>query len=89
MNRIETIIASDTDYDELIAEIYVDGQYVAQITQELGPEKMRLELPKAPRKSRLFSRRRIDRDTFAEDVDLAVFLEAVEIATKRLHGEMA
>jgi len=38
-------ICSDVDYDNLIAEIYYRGKYVALISQENGPDKLVVEFP--------------------------------------------
>ncbi len=38
-------IASDTDYKQLVAEIYCDGMFVALISQDHGPDDLRLEFP--------------------------------------------
>lgn len=39
----DIIILSDTQYEELCAEIYFDGQFVAIITQEEGKENSIIE----------------------------------------------
>jgi hypothetical protein len=38
-------IASDTDYKQLVAEIYCDGMFVALISQDRGPDDLILEFP--------------------------------------------
>lgn len=43
MREYDIIIGSPVDYDKLVAEIRVDGKYLALISQENGPDKMKVE----------------------------------------------
>ncbi len=45
MDKFKVIIASDVDYDKLIAEIYYEGKFVALIDQDNGINDMRIEFP--------------------------------------------
>lgn len=45
--RLEVLIASDVDYEQLIAEIYCDGKFVALLSQDKGPDHLEVVLPGA------------------------------------------
>lgn len=45
MKPYKIIIASDTDYEELIAEINIDGKFAAAVTQEKGKGIFNIEFP--------------------------------------------
>ncbi|WP_422363538.1 hypothetical protein [Pyruvatibacter mobilis] len=80
MATVETFIANDLDqYEELIAEIQIDGKCVAVISQEDGFDKLRLEFPETRGKSA---------EMITRNVGLEDFLRGVDIATKRLRGEL-
>lgn len=36
------VIASDRDHEKLIAEIYCDGKYIALLSQEVGPDELKI-----------------------------------------------
>jgi len=42
-SRLKIIIASDVDYEHLIAEIYCDDEYIALVQQEEGKDKLKIE----------------------------------------------
>jgi hypothetical protein len=42
---LDVTIASDTDYKELVAEIYCDGKFVALISQDNGVDDLRVDFP--------------------------------------------
>lgn len=42
-NQLKIVIASDVDYEDLIAEIYCDGEFIALLQQEEGKEQMKVE----------------------------------------------
>jgi hypothetical protein len=73
----ETVIASPAEYDRLLAEIYHDGLFVAQISQERGEGVFDLETPSPD----------LVEDMLTRKVDLRDFLRAVEEACQRLRGE--
>ena len=74
----ETMIASPPDYDNLVAEIYFDGKFVAIVSQEKGIGIFDIEIP---------SIRPVE-TLVAHKVELHGFLEAIEAACKRLKGEL-
>jgi hypothetical protein len=43
--RLEILIASDVDYEQLIAEIYCDGKFVALLSQDKGPSRLEVVFP--------------------------------------------
>lgn len=45
MSKYRIQVASDTDYEELIAEIYVDERFVALVNQEHGKTDLRVDFP--------------------------------------------
>ena len=44
-SQYEVIIADDADHEKVFAEIYRDNQFLALISQEDGPEKLKVEFP--------------------------------------------
>ncbi|MBC8050806.1 MAG: hypothetical protein H7X92_11795 [Chitinophagales bacterium] len=75
-SEVEIVIASDCNYEFLCAEIYFKGKYVAQISQENGPDHLLLEFPRRDASEKVVTR----------ECPLDVFLDAVELAKKRLFG---
>jgi hypothetical protein len=73
----ETLIASPPDYDELVAEIYYDGLFVALVSQEHGKGLFDIETP---------GPNLVEREV-ARKVNLDGFRKAVEEACRRLRGE--
>lgn len=76
-NDFSVILASSVEYEELVAEIYFDGLFVAQLSQEKGPDCIELEIADANLEQKMVCRK----------VSLTGFLEAVEFARQRLVGE--
>jgi hypothetical protein len=74
----ETVIASPPEYERLLAEIYYDGLFVAQISQERGEGVFDLETPGTDLVEEMVTRK----------VDLHELLRAVEEACQRLRGEL-
>lgn len=70
---LQITIASDVDYDKLIAEIYCDDRFVALISQEDGSNNLVLEFPEtAPGVP------------VCRSVDLRWFMDAIGQAVQRL-----
>lgn len=42
-NQLKILVASDVDYEELIAEIYCDDKFIALLQQEDGKENLKIE----------------------------------------------
>jgi hypothetical protein len=74
----EVILASPPEYEALTAEIFFDGKFVALVSQERGLDQLQFEIPGTG----------LDEDKIARKVDLKGFLQTVEIACKRLRGEI-
>lgn len=73
----ETLIASPPEYEELVAEIYFDGRFVALVSQERSVGVFDIETP---------GLNLIEKEVIRK-VDLNSFSQAVEEACKRLRGE--
>lgn len=73
----ETMIASPSDYDELVAEIYYDGLFVAMVSQERGKGLFDIETPS----------QNLIEDQILRRVDAVGFMKAVEVACQRLKEE--
>ncbi|MCD9120889.1 hypothetical protein [Cupriavidus sp. UGS-1] len=43
--KSEVLIASDVDYEQLIAEIYCDGRFVALLSRDKGPDHLEVVFP--------------------------------------------
>ncbi len=72
-SSLTVTIASDTDYQQLVAEIYCDGKFVALISQDHGPDDLRLEFPTNS-----------DPSAVCRSVGLDWFLDAVQKAKEQL-----
>jgi hypothetical protein len=68
--KLRIQIASDVDYNHLIAEIYYSDRFVALLSQENSPDKLAIEFPD------VFNR--------LEMVNLDWFLDAVQQAKEEL-----
>jgi hypothetical protein len=75
--KLKIVICSDVDYDNLIAEIYYDDKFVALISQEEGPSKLKVE----------FSGPTQNEEAILRKVDLDWFQHALEEAKEKLIGE--
>jgi len=73
----ETMIVSPLDYDELVAEIYFDGRFVALVSQERGKELFDIETPGLDLIEKEVTRK----------VEAEGFRKAIEEACQRLKGE--
>ena len=79
MNQgFEIILASPPEYEELTAEIYFDGKFIALVNREHGLDRLEFETPGVG----------LDETQICRKIELKGFLEAVEVAVKRLRGEM-
>ena len=74
----ETIIASPHEYEELVAEMYLDGKFIGQITKEKGEDQMEIE----------FGDDEALPGSICRKADLDGFLECVQAARDRLTGRM-
>ena len=74
----EVMLASPPEYEELTAEIYLDGKFIALVNRERGLDELEIETPGND----------LDENQITRKVDLSGFLEAIEVASKRLRGEI-
>lgn len=73
----EVIIASPSEYEELVAEVYFDGLFIAQLNKEKGDEAIELEIADCV----------VEQSMVCRKIELKGFLETIETARKRLIGE--
>lgn len=76
-SRFSVMIASDLDHEKVYAEIYCDEKFVALVSQERGLGSKVLELPGPG----------LVEDQICREVDLEGFLQAVQVAARKLAGE--
>lgn len=76
-SRFSVMIASDLDHEKVYAEVYCDEKFVALVSQERGLESKVLELPGPG----------LVEDQICREVDLEGFLQAVQVAARKLAGE--
>lgn len=72
------MIASPSEYEELVAEIFYDGLFVALVSQERGSGLFDIETPGLD----------LVEDYVTRKVDVAGFIKAIETACQRLSGEL-
>jgi hypothetical protein len=75
--RYRVIIADDSDHENVFAEIYCENRFVATISQEDGPNHLKVEIPGPG----------LDESQILRQVVLADFVAALEYAAKRLLGD--
>lgn len=75
----EILLASPPDYQELVAEVYYDGKFVALVTQEHGPGIFDVETPGD----------NVMESKVARRVELHGFMTALETACLRLSQKSA
>lgn len=72
--KMDIRICSDLDYENLIAEIYCDGKFVALISHEGDASNLRIEFPGSDQ----------NEEAIARQVDLDSFEQAVQEAKQKL-----
>ena len=73
---IEILLSSDCDYEELTAEIFFDGKFIALLNQDDGPENLKIEFP-APG---------VDETMVLRKIDLSILERALTLAKKKIQG---
>lgn len=73
----ETVVASPSDYERLVAEIYYNGKFVALVSQEKEVGNFEIEFPDP----------NVTQNEIVRKVALEGFQQAVEVACRRLRGE--
>ena len=74
--RIKILVCSDTEYEQLIAEIYIDGKFIALLSQENGADDLQLEFPDRAQNFAIISRK----------VDCSLLRIGIEAAQTQLVG---
>jgi hypothetical protein len=69
-------VASDDEHESVYAEIYCQGKFVALVSQEGGPEQMRIEFPHGD----------LNEAMIARSVAVEDFRQALTAAVERLSG---
>jgi antitoxin component YwqK of YwqJK toxin-antitoxin module len=75
-NKIKILIASDTNYEKVVAEIYIDDKFIALISQENGLDQMEIEFPG----------NNISKEMMIRKIGLNDFLLAINETTQKLKG---
>jgi len=74
---IKILLSSDPDYEELTAEIFCQGKFVALLNKDAGPNNMKIEFPGS----------NVREDTVLREVDLVTFEKALTEAKQKIKGE--
>jgi hypothetical protein len=69
-DAIKILICSDTDYEQLIAEIYIDDKFVALVSQDNGVNDLQIVFPGCDQNEKAIARK----------VDFVLFNVALERA---------
>ncbi len=77
-NKISIRIASDVDYEHVVAELYYCDEFVAMISQEEGLDNLKIE----------FHYDRISSEQAIVKIDLDYFKKAIDYAVKKLKDEL-
>lgn len=75
--KIKIIVCSDTDYEQLIAEIYIDGKFVALLSQDDGIDNLSVEFAGCDQNQTAITRR-----VKYVDIHAALELARVELLQK-------
>ena len=73
----EVIIADDPEHDKVFAEIHRNNKFIALISQEDGPDRLKVELPGPG----------LDESHVVRQVPLSDFIAMLGQAAKKLVGE--
>jgi len=73
---IKILLSSDSDYEELTAEILYNGKFIALLNQDDGVENLRIEFPATD----------VEEDMVLRQIDLATFEKGLELAKKKIRG---
>lgn len=79
MKRFEILIASDSNYEKVFAEIYYDKKFVALVSQENGIKNLNIEFPDNT----------VDQNQVAKKIDYDQFIAALGVAKSKLTGEVS
>jgi hypothetical protein len=71
---IKIIFSSDSDYEELTAEIFYKDKFIALLNQDEGLDRLKIEFPGS----------NVVEDAVLRKIDLAIFEKALEEAKRKL-----
>ena len=71
---IEILLSSDSDYEEVTAEIFYNGRFIALLNQDDGLENLKIEFPAVG----------ADENTILRKVDLNILEKGLELAKKKI-----
>lgn len=74
---IEIRVSSDTDYEDLVVELYFQGQFICLLSQDQGPENVKIEFPASARTP-------IVGQSAITELKLSVFEKALQMAKEEL-----
>ena len=72
--KIDIIISSDSDFEELTVEIFYDGKFVALLNQDEGLDKIKIEFPSID----------VKEDKVLRKMDLSTFEKALSEAKRKI-----
>lgn len=70
MNAVKIQVCSDTDFEQLIAEIYIDDKFVALVSQDEGVNNLQIEFP-GPGQNESAITRKVDFDVLCHALSKA------------------
>ncbi|MBL1274776.1 MAG: hypothetical protein COB30_001690 [Ectothiorhodospiraceae bacterium] len=73
---IEILLSSDSDYEELTAEIFYNGKFIALLNQDDGVENLKIEFPAVG----------LDENMVLRKIDLTILEQGLELAKKKIRG---
>ncbi len=73
---IEILLSSDSRYEELTAEIFHDGKFVALLNKDTGVDNLKREFPST----------NMDENMVLRKLDLASFEEGLALAKQEIRG---
>ena len=73
---IEILLSSDSDYEELTAEIFYKGKFIALLNQDDGVENLKIEFPTVG----------LDENMVLRKIDLTILEQGLKLAKKKIAG---
>ncbi len=76
-SNIEVLLSSDSSYEELTAEIFLDGKFIALLNQDDGVDNLIIEFPD----------KNVVEDMVLRKINLDDFERCLELAKQRIRGK--
>jgi len=73
---IEILLSSDGDYEELTAEIFYNGKFIALLNQDEGVNNLKIEFPGTD----------VEENMVLRKIDLATFEKGLELAIQKIRS---